>query len=262
MSSYETVLVERHAAVAVVSLNRPDALNSFDAQMRRDLLAAAREVNGDDAIRVVILTGAGRGFSAGADLREMPLDDTSWRVDDQLNLEYKPALMEITNASKPWISAIKGPAAGIGSAFAMACDLTVMSEDAYIFQAFAAIGLVPDGGATWQLVRVLGRKRAFEIIATGEKLSAQKCLEWGLCNRVVGSESLMDETLEWAQQLAARAPLSLRYSKQAVALASEETLAQTISTEAELQRLCIASEDALEGATAFLEKRKPVWKGK
>lgn len=262
MSNYETVRVERHSALAVVSLNRPDALNSFDAEMRRELLLATREVNNDDTVRVVVLTGAGRGFSAGADLKEMPLDDAGWRVDDQINLEYKPILMEITGAPKPWVSAVRGPAAGIGSAIAMACDLTVMSEDAYIFQAFSAIGLVPDGGATWQLVRVLGRKRAYEIIATGEKLSAQKCLEWGLCNRVVASESLLDETLEWAAQLAARAPLSLRFAKRAVAQASERTLAQTISDEAELQRICVASEDALEGATAFLEKRKPDWKGR
>ncbi|MFV8816230.1 enoyl-CoA hydratase/isomerase family protein [Haliea sp. E17] len=262
MSTYQTVMVERHDAVALVSLNRPEALNSFDAELRRELLLAAREVNNDDSVRVVVLTGAGRGFSAGADLKEMPLDDATWRVDDQINLEYKPILMEIDNAPKPWISAVRGPAAGIGSALAMACDLTVMSEDAYIFQAFSAIGLVPDGGATWQLVRVLGRKRAYEIIATGEKLSAQKCLEWGLCNRVVGTESLLDETLEWAGQLAARAPLSLRYAKRSVARACEGGFAETISDEAEWQRLCVASEDALEGASAFLEKRKPVWKGR
>ncbi len=262
MSDYATILVERHGAVAVVMLNRPEMLNSFDTAMRRDLLQAAREVNNDADIRVVVLTGAGRGFSAGADLKEMPLDNPSWRVDDQLNLEYKPVLMEIDAAPKPWISAVKGPAAGIGSAFAMACDLTVMAEDAFIFQAFSAIGLVPDGGATWQLVRVLGRKRAYEIIATGEKLPAQKCLEWGLCNRVVGSDTLLEETLEWAQQLAARAPLSLRYAKQAVATAAEADFHSMISEEAQLQRICVASEDSLEGATAFLEKRAPVWKGR
>ena len=110
---------------------------------------------------------------------------SNFRVEDQLNGEYKPALMEIIEAPKPWISAVNGACAGIGSAFAMVCDLTVMAEDAYIYQAFAAISLVPDGGATWHLVRTLGRKRAYEVIATGEKITARKCLEWGLCNRVV-----------------------------------------------------------------------------
>ncbi len=262
MSNYETITVERRDAVALVTLNRPDSLNSFNAAMRAELLAAAREVNNDDSVRVVVINGAGRGFSAGADLTEMPLDDPDWRVDDQLNLEYKPIVMEIYGATKPWISAVQGPAAGVASAIAMVCDLSVMAENAYIFQAFSAIGLVPDGGATWHLVHTLGRKRAYEIIATGERLGAAKCLEWGLCNRVVATDSLLDETLAWAAELAGRAPLSLRYAKQAVCQAAEASLAQTISDEAELQRICVASEDALEGATAFLEKRKPVWKGR
>ena len=206
MSDYETVLIERHGCVAVVSLNRPDRAQQFRRGLRRDLLLAVREVNDDDSVRVVILTGAGRAFSAGADLAEMPEDKSNFRVEDQLNGEYKPALMEIHEAPKPWISAINGACAGIGSAFGMVCDLTVMAEDAYIYQAFAAISLVPDGGATWHLVRTLGRKRAYEVIATGEKLPAQKCLEWGLCNRVVPADKLLEETLAWAEELAARHP--------------------------------------------------------
>ncbi len=262
MSDYEAVLLERRGAVALITMNRPKALNAFNAALRRDLLAAAREVNKDEAIRVVVLAGAGKGFGAGADLLETPFDDPSWRVDDQLNHEYKPILLEIAGAPKPWIAAVHGPAAGISSAFAMTCDLAVMADNAYIYQAFAAIGLVPDGGATWHLVRTLGAKRAYEIIATGEKVSAEKCLDWGLCNRVVATDSLLDETLAWAEELAAKAPLALRYAKQAVGEAIEASLGDTISNEAALQRLCVASEDAMEGTSAFVEKRKPVWKGR
>lgn len=262
MRAFEAVQVERRGAVAVVTLNRPDTLNAFDGDLRRDILWAVREVNDDDSVRVAILMGAGRAFSAGANLAEQPADPARFRVEDQLNGEYKPVLLEISRAPQPWISAVNGAAAGIGSAFAMACDLTVMAEDAYLYQAFAAIGLVPDGGATWHLARTLGRKRAYEVMVTGERISAQKCLEWGLCNRVVPAGDLLAESLRWAEELATRAPLALRYTKQALNEAMEASLDETISREARLQHLCLGSEDAAEGATAFLEKRAPEWKGR
>lgn len=261
MNTYETVLIERHGSVAVVSLNRPDKLNSFSAALRRDLLLAVREVNDDQGVRVVILTGSGRAFSAGADLAEVPAAGTTFRVEDQLNGEFKPILMEITEAPKPWISAVNGACAGIGSSFAMACDLTVMAQDAYLYQAFAAIGLVPDGGATWHLVRTLGRKRAYEVIVSGEKVGAQKCLDWGLCNKVVPTDQLLAETIVWAQELAGKAPLSLRYAKEALNGAIEDSVGDTISREAKLQHLCISSEDSKEGVTAFMQKRAPNWQG-
>jgi len=263
MSALEVITIENHGHVAVVSLNRPDDLNAFDAALRRDLLIAIRTVNEDDNVRVVVLTGAGRAFSAGADLKEFPQEtDGVFRVEDQLNGEYKPALMEIHEAPKPWISAINGACAGIGSALGMVCDLTVMAENAFIYQAFAAIGLVPDGGATWHLARALGRKRAYEIIVSGEKLSAAKCLEWGLCNRVVPAQQLLEETVAWANEIAQKAPLSLRYAKQSLNAAMEDNVADVISTEAKMQHLCLNSEDAEEGRQAFLDKRAPAWQGR
>jgi 2-(1,2-epoxy-1,2-dihydrophenyl)acetyl-CoA isomerase len=262
MSDYESILIERRGAVALVILNRPDNLNSFNSALRRDLLRAVREINTDDSIRVAVLTGAGRAFSAGADLAEIPAGGEHFRVEDQLNGEYKPALMEIHTAPKPWMSAINGACAGIGSAVGMVCDLTVMADNAYIYQAFAAISLVPDGGATWHLVRTLGRKRAYEIIATGEKLRAEKCSEWGLCNRVVPADTLIDDTVAWAQEIATKAPLSLRYAKQALNEAIENSVGNTISNEAILQNICINSEDAAEGVVAFMEKRAPKWQGR
>lgn len=261
MANYETVTVERKGAVAIITLNRPEALNAFSPAQSRDTLNAAREVNSDDSVRAVILAGAGRSFGAGVDLSGVSDGDSLQRADDTLNIQFKPVIMEIYRAPKLWISAVQGAAAGISSAFAMVCDLTVMGEDAYIYQAFTAISLIPDGGATWHLVRTLGRKRAYEVIVTGEKLPAEKCLEWGLCNRVVPTEQLMSETLQWAEELATRAPLSLRYAKQVVADAAEEDFPRTMAIEADLQLICSESEDAKEGVTAFFEKRPPVWKG-
>jgi len=259
MSQFETVTIARQGHVAIVSMNRPEVLNAFNTALRRDLLLAVNEVNEDENIRVAILIGEGRAFSAGADLGENLGPEVT--VVDQLNKEYKPALMAISNAPMPWISAVNGAAAGIGSAFAMNCDLTVMAEDACLYQAFAGIGLIPDGGATWHLARTLGRKRAYEMMVSGEKVSAQKCLELGLCNRVAAPQNLLSETLAWAEELAAKAPLSLRYTKQALNEAMGSTMEDTISGEANLQLRCVASADAAEGVTAFMQKRAPQWKG-
>ena len=140
--------------------------------------------------------------------------------------------------------------------------LALSADDAYIYQAFVAIGLIPDGGVTWHLVRQLGRKRAFEMIAECEKMSAARCVELGLANRVVPAAQLLEETLRWAHTLAQKAPLALRYAKEALARATQLDLADTISCEARLQNLTVTSDDAKEGVTAFFEKRKPVFKGR
>jgi 2-(1,2-epoxy-1,2-dihydrophenyl)acetyl-CoA isomerase len=260
MQKYQSIKVERDGPVAIVSFNRPDSLNAINASIRGELPAAIKEVNDDEDIRVVILTGVGRAFCAGADLTEGFPEGTS--VEDGLNEQYKPALMAISNAAKPWISAVNGAAAGIGSAFAMACDLTLMAEDAYLYQAFTAIGLIPDGGATWHLANTVGRKKAYELIAFGEKLKAEDCLQLGLCNRVVPSEKLIDEAKAMAIVLASKAPLSLRYAKEAVNAAMSHDLASTISIEARLQEICANSDDAKEGGMAFLQKRAAVFTGR
>ena len=260
MSQYENLTVERDGPIAVVSFNRPGTLNAIEAGIRREMLLAFNEVNEDDSVRVVILTGQGRAFCAGADLTEK--NPEGFDVEVMLNTEYKDAMLAITNAPKPWISAVNGPAAGIGSAFAMNCDLTVMADNAYLYQAFAAISLIPDGGATWHLTRTLGKKKAYELIALGEKLRADKCLELGLCNRVVPADQLMEEAMALANELVGKAPLSLRYAKETVNAAMMESVDQTISHEATLQKICMNSEDAREGAVAFLKKRAPVFKGR
>ena len=258
MSDFETVRYAVDQGVALITLNRPAVMNAFNGQMRRELLAAVRRAIDDAGVRVAVLTGEGRGFSAGADLA----DGVPPLVQQQIDEEYKQVLMAISEAPKPFISAVNGAAAGIGSSFAMACDLTVMADNAYIYQAFMAIALVPDGGATWHLVRQLGRKRAFEVIIEGEKMSAARCLELGLANRVVPAERLLEETLAWARAIAKKAPLALRYSKQALNRAMQLDLADTISYEAKLQNITFISEDAREGVQAFFEKRPPVFTGR
>lgn len=260
MNEYSAVTIERLGPVARVTMNRPNQLNAFNRDLRRDLLNAVREVNDDEAIRVCILTGAGRAFCAGADLTEQPSDN--FRVDDQLNHEYKPTLLAITEADKPWISAINGPAAGIGSAFAMACDLSVIGEQAYLYQAFTAIGLVPDGGSTWLLARAVGRKRAYELMIEGTKIKGAQALELGLVNKVVADDQVQSAALEWANALAQKSPLSLSCTKEALAAAMECDFGTAISVEAELQRTCTSSDDAREGAMAFFERRDPVWTGR
>jgi 2-(1,2-epoxy-1,2-dihydrophenyl)acetyl-CoA isomerase len=259
VSDYQSIKLERDGPIAVVSFNRPDTLNAIEASIRMEIMQVVNEVNADDSIRVAILTGEGRAFCAGADLTEKQEGEVD--VEEMLNTEYKPPLMAITEAPKPWISAVNGAAAGVGSAFAMNCDLTVMAEDAYLYQAFAAISLIPDGGATWHLARTLGKKKAYELIALGEKLRADKCLALGLCNRVVPAEKLMEEAKALATELVGRAPLSLRYAKETVNAAMSESVGETISHEARLQKICLNSEDAREGAVAFLQKRAPEFKG-
>jgi 2-(1,2-epoxy-1,2-dihydrophenyl)acetyl-CoA isomerase len=259
MSMYENVKLTRHGEVAVVAFNRPESINALNEALVLELTQAVNEVNEDPGVRVAILTGEGRAFCAGADLAQNM--GTGRDVEQFLNEHYKTVLMAIAEAPQPWISAVNGAAAGIGSAFAMVCDLTVMAEDAYLYQAFAAIGLIPDGGATWHLARTLGRKRAYELIVSGEKLRADKCLALGLCNRVVPADELLDSTLEWARELAAKSPLSLKFAKRALNSAMVDSLPETISTEASLQNRCIDSEDFKEGVAAFMQKRAPVWKG-
>ncbi|MEE4277360.1 MAG: enoyl-CoA hydratase-related protein [Halieaceae bacterium] len=263
--SYSALRVERAGAIARLTLDRPDKLNAFDTALRRELVTAAQALNGDPEVRVIILSGAGRAFCAGADLSEGFDGDPRDRgahTEHMLKSEYKPGLMAISESPKLWIAEVRGAAAGIGSAYMLACDLVVMAESAYLYQAFAAIGLIPDGGATWQLLRAVGRKRALEIILGGEKIPAARCLELGLCNRVVadGDEAAAAEA--WAEELAAKAPLAVRYSKQALNVADGSAFGDMISREAEMQAICITSEDAREGVTAFLQKRKPNFSGR
>jgi len=246
-------------AVALISLNRPDSLNSFDKQMRADFFDALCRASNDKAVRVIVITGEGRGFCAGADLREGAGDRN---VEDVLNGEYAAFLSVVQSTNKPVVAAVNGPAAGIGMSLALTCDLRVMAEDAYLMSAFANIGLVPDGGLSWLLTQEIGYARAYQLAIEAEKIDAKRCLEFGLVNRVVAPGAAAKEALSWAGEIAKRAPLAMGLTKQAFRAAAQAGLKNAIGMEAMLQRTAIESEDMREGVAAIFERRKPVFKGR
>lgn len=255
----DTVSYDVKGAVATITLDRPESLNSFNAEMRADLIDATGQAKDDASIRAVVLTGAGRCFSAGADLKAG--FKTGKDVEHMLVEEYKPSLINIAEMEKPVISAINGFAAGIGLSYAIICDLSIIGENAFLLSPFSTIGLVPDGGATWLLANSIGYKRAYEMAVENERVSAQRCLEMGIINRIASDESLLASAQEWAQALAKKAPLALARTKKLMRQAVSLDYADAITSEAALQHLCIDSKDAREGITAFLEKRQAEFKG-
>jgi 2-(1,2-epoxy-1,2-dihydrophenyl)acetyl-CoA isomerase len=255
------VILERRGRVAIVTLNRPESLNAFNRAMRAALAATLRDVGNDPAIRAVVLTGAGRGFSAGAELKDEAMPDGAG-TERMVNEEYGASLRAIAAMEKPVIAAVNGFATGIGGSFALVCDLVVMGEKAFFQVPFQKIGLVPDGGMTWFLGERLGHRRAFELAVSGDRVPSSKCLEWGLANRVVADERLLDEAVAWAEELCDAAPMALRFMKQLLRTAPDLGLLETIKAEATMQGQCIESADFTEGVTAFREKRSPRFTGK
>ncbi len=258
MSDQSTVIYSVDGGVATVTMNRPDAMNSFNGALRADLTAVLQTADNDDAVRVVVLTGAGRAFSPGADLKE----GIEASVERQLNHEYRPVLDAINTMRKPVIAAVNGFAAGVGLSVALTSDLVVMGDNAFLLSPFTAISLVPDGGATWLLVRQLGYKRAYQMSIEGERLSAADALSAGLINRVVPADEVVSNAQAWAAELAEKAPLSLAATKRAMRLAMNASYDEAFRFEAMLQGQCAASADAAEGVQAFLEKRPAKFVGK
>lgn len=246
-------------SVALITLNRPDKLNAFNADMRADMTDAVQRASLDDTIRAVVITGAGRAFSAGADVSVV---SEKYSIEDILNAEYGAFLSAIQTAPKPVIAAVNGPAAGIGMTTALTCDLLVMAEDAYLMSAFANIGLVPDGGLSYLLTQQLGYARAYQLAIEAEKIDADRALNWGLVNRVVPSDGVVENALAWARSLTERAPLALSLTKRTFRAAAQAGLRNAMAYEAMVQRSAIKTEDCAEGVMALFEKRKPVFKGK
>ena len=263
-SQASSVLYEARGAVALVTLNRPQALNSFTRQMHHDLWAALDKAEADSKIRALVITGAGRGFCAGADLSEFdfaPGPDLVKRADPGpvIDQAFNPTARRLQNLRMPSIAAINGVAAGAGASLAMCCDIAVASPTASFIQAFSKIGLIPDAGGSWLLVERLGMARAMALAMTGDKLSADKAKEWGLIWDV--AEDSVAAALALAERLAVMPTKALVATRQLLRDAGTRSFTQHLDTERDTQSAMGRTHDYIEGVNAFLQKRAPEFKG-
>ena len=259
----DRVLAEREGAVGVVRLNRPQKLNAFAGDMRDRIGDAVEELGADPGVRVLIVTGAGRGFCAGADLDYLrELVETGNEPDfERLLRAGERVVTAIRDLEKPVLAAINGPAAGGGANLALACDLRIMGESASIGQTFSRIGLHPDWGGTYFLPRLVGESAALELMWSGRMVPAAEALRLGMVNRVVPDERLWAEALEWARRLAEAPPLAVGRIKRAVYASLDEDLDDMLEVEVESQLACFRSKDVRRGLAAFREKVRPAFEG-
>jgi 2-(1,2-epoxy-1,2-dihydrophenyl)acetyl-CoA isomerase len=261
----ETVNVRVAAGVCTIELNRPHALNAWNTQFGADLLTALRGAAENDAVRALVITGAGRAFSSGADLKDISGGETTPNgrpdVYRTLTERYHPIMHAIREVPKPVLAAVNGPAVGIGCSLALCCDLIIASETAYFLLAFVNIGLVPDGGSSLFVPTRVGMARANELAMLGERLGAARALEWGLINRVVPAERLQEETAALAARLAAGPTRSYAGTKRQLNNWLYSRMAEQLELEAQIQREMAGSDDFLEGAMAFVEKRSARFSG-
>lgn len=258
---YSTILYGVEADVAVIRLNRPAALNAMSVQMGEELLHALPRAARES--RAVLITSEGRAFCSGADLNAGGMNDAGADRDVgvQLDVTFNPLMTLIRNSAVPVVTAVRGAAAGIGCSLALAGDIIVAGEGAYFLQAFAKIGLVPDGGSTYLLTRAVGRVRAMEMMLLGERLPAPKALDWGLINRLVPDEQIDAAAMAMAQALA-RGPAGLGLIRQLAWSASDASWAEALAGEREVQRRAGRTDDFLEGVKAFQEKRPAQFSGR
>ena len=259
MAAYETIRYEVESAVATLTLNRPESLNALNATMRGELLAAFKEAARSSDVRCLVLTGEGRGFCSGADLRGGSGERDFRRV---LTTEYNPLILAIRRLEKPVLAAVNGVAAGAGASLAFACDIVFAAESARFIEAFVKIGLVPDSGSTSALVRTLGRYRAAELIFTGDPLTASDAAAAGLVNRIVPDDGLMAAAQELAQRLANGPTRAIGFAKRTINAAEASGLEASLAYEAALQSAAGQTADHAEGVAAFAEKRDPRFTGR
>ena len=258
--SFDTIRYEVGEAIATVTLNRPDALNALTVALKQELLAAFGAIARDRAVRAVVLTGAGRAFCAGQDLKER-LEPDAAPLAVELRERYNPIIRAMRGLDQPIVGAINGVAAGAGASLAFACDVRIASEEASFRLAFGRIGLVPDSGATWFLPRLVGPAKAAELALLDEPLSAADAERFGLVSRVVPDEALAAEARAVAARLAGLAPRALALTKRALERSWSVSLDEALNDEAHRQGIAGATQDHREGMAAFLEKRAPRFRG-
>lgn len=256
--TYEFILVQREEPIAVVQINRPKQLNALNSNVMQELTRALEELGADAAIRCLIVTGDARAFGAGADIKDMA---TATPV-EMLEKNWIAYWDRIKKISKPVIAAVSGYAFGGGCELAMACDLIVASESAQFAQPEINLGVIPGAGGTQRLTRAIGKSKAMDMVLTGRALSAREAEERGLVARVFPTESYLDEAKNLAREIASKAPVAVRLAKESVNKAFESSLTDGLDFERKMFYFLFGTEDGREGLQAFVEKRKPEWKGK
>jgi 2-(1,2-epoxy-1,2-dihydrophenyl)acetyl-CoA isomerase len=261
--SYETVIWEESDGVGRLTLNRPETLNAWVPQFGSELKQVMEGDAAADSVRAVLITGAGRGFSSGADLKAgfEPADDGMPDIRKELHDIYHPAIAAVRRLPKPVVAAVNGPAVGIGCSLALACDLILAAESSFFGLAFVNIGLMPDGGSTALVPPAVGKARAFQMALLGERIPAVQALEWGLVNWVHPDDRLLDEAEALVKRLAGGPTRSYASSKQALNHFIYGDLDAQLHLEAELQHALGRTKDFIEGTVAFVEKREPAFVG-
>jgi 2-(1,2-epoxy-1,2-dihydrophenyl)acetyl-CoA isomerase len=262
MSDYKTILTTLSEGIFTITLNRPEVYNAFNEQLTTDLLEAFKEAAKNDAVRVVIVTGAGKAFCSGQDLKDAPSGSGKRSLRDSLERRYNPLIRAIRKLPKPVIASVNGVAAGAGASLALACDYRVLAETAKLIEVFVRIGLVPDSGSSWFLVKNCGVAKAFELAALGEDIPAQKALELNLANRVVPSAELETETKKSALTFAAGPTKAYGYIKRMMDRAASVSLDEALDYEVFMQEAAGRTEDYTNAVEAFKEKRKPEYAGR
>ena len=263
MSTYENIQFQIENGVATLTLNRPEKLNSFTVAMHLEVRRALAEVQSDPTVRVLLLTGAGRGFCAGQDLSDRAVEPGAQGVDLGYSVEtyYAPLVMTLRSLPMPVICAVNGVAAGAGANLALACDIVLAAKSASFVEVFCKLGLIPDTGGTWHLPRLVGHARAMGMAMLGEKITAEKAEEWGLIWRAVCDDALMDEANTMAAHLAVAPTKGLAFTKRAIQASYANTLPEQLKLEGEMMRELGYSHDYREGVAAFVAKRAPHFKG-
>lgn len=258
------VLTSIADGIGTITLNRPERLNAFDVEMLRELAATVRDLIADASVRVIVLTGSGRGFCSGADLDGLTGPGGELREAEAMELVRVggEVVQLLHRAPKPVLASLNGPAAGGGAGLALACDLRIAAESSSMGLVFHRLGLHPDLGTSWFVQRLAGAATALELFWTPRMLAATRCRELGLVNRVVADDHLAHETEAWAHRLAALPPIAVRLAKRAVREAESTTLAESLVIEARHCQECFRSEDAAEGLAAYHAKRVPEFHGR